>query len=280
MKVFISWSGELSRNVASILRDWLPNVIQIIAPYVSSEDIDKGARWSQDIAGELASSNFGILCITADNIEAPWINFEAGALSKSMENSRVIPFLFDIDRSEIQGPITQFQNVLFERDDFFRLVSSLNRAVEDQSIDETRLSRVFEKWWPDLEKSLKALSEVSRTSRSHLGKPRKQSELLEEILELTRQQNRLLVQQERHAQEFSQASASSLHPYDAADIYIPLLKDFSESLKKTTSFLQYLQKNSFDVDLIKHELTDLDELTERANSLDARLKRRLQRPNL
>jgi len=42
MKVFISWSGELSHKVARIFRDWLPNVVQILEPYVSSEDIDKG----------------------------------------------------------------------------------------------------------------------------------------------------------------------------------------------------------------------------------------------
>jgi len=53
VKIFISWSGSLSRRVAEILRDWLPNVLQAVEPYVSSEDIDKGARWSVDISNEL-----------------------------------------------------------------------------------------------------------------------------------------------------------------------------------------------------------------------------------
>lgn len=50
MKVFISWSGNKSHKVAMIFREWLPSVIQSLEPYVSSEDIDKGARWSSDIA--------------------------------------------------------------------------------------------------------------------------------------------------------------------------------------------------------------------------------------
>ena len=74
LKVFLSWSGELSQRSAQILREWIPSVIQAVDPYLSSEDIDKGARWSTDIAKELEASGFGILCITEDNLAAPWIN--------------------------------------------------------------------------------------------------------------------------------------------------------------------------------------------------------------
>lgn len=101
MKVFISWSGEVSRRVAIVLRDWLPSVIQSLEPYVSSEDIDKGTRWSTDISRELDQSSYGILCVTRENLQAPWLNFEAGALSKSVDKSRVSPFLFSVKRSEI-----------------------------------------------------------------------------------------------------------------------------------------------------------------------------------
>ena len=118
MKVFISWSGDKSLKVAKILKDWIPCVIQDIQPYFSTEDIDKGARWSSDIAKELSDADFGILCVTKDNLESQWLNFEAGALSKTLDKVKVCSFLFDLKPSEISNsPILQFQMTNVDRDD-------------------------------------------------------------------------------------------------------------------------------------------------------------------
>ena len=162
MKVFISWSGDTSLKVAQQLREWLPYVINSIKPYVSSEDIDKGARWSTDIAKELEDSTFGILCVTKDNLEAPWLSFEAGALSKTMEKSFVTPFLFDIKRSEIKGPILQFQSTIFEKDDIKKLVKTLNKACGESGIPDDRLEKTFNVWYPNLEENLNALKNSSK----------------------------------------------------------------------------------------------------------------------
>lgn len=108
MKVFVSWSGDKSHKAAVVFRDWLPSVIQSITPYVSSEDIDKGARWSVDIASELEDSTFGLLCVTEENLNAPWLSFEAGALSKAMDKSFVTPFLLDIKRADVQAQYYNF----------------------------------------------------------------------------------------------------------------------------------------------------------------------------
>jgi hypothetical protein len=202
MKVFLSWSGETSHNVAKLLRDWLPNVIQSLRVYVSSEDLDKGARWLQDISGELADTNYGILCVTKRNLTAPWLNFEAGALSKTLDKSKVAPFLFDLSRSDVSGPILQFQSTVFDREDVLKLMHSLNGADPDGAIDRSRLDRIFERWWPDLEFELSKLLNTTQTEVT-LGTTTpphdKVVSMVEEVLELTRQHSKLLNAQERLA---------------------------------------------------------------------------------
>lgn len=194
MKVFLSWSGEFSHKVAVILRDWLPSVIQSVEPYVSSEDIDKGARWGTDIAKELEASGYGVLCVTRDNVDAPWLNFEAGALSKSVDKGKVSPFLFGIKRSEVKGgPILQFQSTIAEREDVRKLLHSINSSSQQGALEEGRLNTVFEVWWPQLEKQLLELERsVPAAGPTVPEKASDSSEILEEVLELVRQQNRVI----------------------------------------------------------------------------------------
>lgn len=189
MKVFISWSGSQSHQVAIALRDWLPSVLQIVEPYVSSEDIDKGARWSTDISKELEDSSFGIICVTPENIEAPWVNFEAGALSKSLDRSRVAPFLFAVDRTAIQGPLLQFQSTLIEEDDVKKLLQSMDKACEEHALGEKRVGEIFEVWWPHLKTRL---DDLEKTSPKTKTPDRPSEDVLAEILELARGQQKLL----------------------------------------------------------------------------------------
>lgn len=194
MKVFISWSGNISLKVALVFRDWLPSVIQSIEPYVSSEDIDKGARWSTDIAKELENSTFGILCVTKENLEAPWLSFEAGALSKTMEKAFVTPFLFDIKRSEVQGPILQFQSTIFEKEDIKKMVKTLNKACGEAGITENRLNTSFDVWYPRLEESLNGLKNetIANDELQENEDVTPSTIILEEILELTRDNQKLI----------------------------------------------------------------------------------------
>lgn len=192
MKIFLSWSGETSHKMALILKEWLPSVIQSIKPFVSSEDIDKGARWSTDIAMELENSKLGILCVTSDNLNAPWLVFEAGALSKIVNSSYVCPFLLDIKRTDIKGPLIQFQSTLFEKEDILKLIKSINRVDSSEELDENFVSKTFEVWWPNLESQLKELTKSKSLDIKNKEIKEPSLEILEELLDLARTNMKIL----------------------------------------------------------------------------------------
>src|SRR5258708_37327095 len=68
MKVFISWSGDLSKDVAELFKRWLKCVLQATEPFLSNEDIAKGAIWFDAINDQLQDTSVGIICLTRDNI--------------------------------------------------------------------------------------------------------------------------------------------------------------------------------------------------------------------
>lgn len=177
MKVFISWSGPRSQKLAEALRDWLPLVLHYVDPWMSTADIKSGDRWSNEIAKGLQESNFGIICVTKDNLEAPWLLFESGALAKSMEDGRVIPLRLDLDVSDISGPLTQFQSERADDEGVKRLISSLNKCAAGAIADD-RLNRLFEPMWPDLKSKIQAIPASSTTQK----RTRPQAEILEELV--------------------------------------------------------------------------------------------------
>lgn len=188
MKVFIGWSGETSHKVAIALAAWLPKVIQAVKPFVSSEDIAKGARWSAVIGNELQSSNYGIICITRDNLTSLWVNFEAGALSRDLDKGFVTPFLLNVKTSDIDGPLSQFQATTNDKDDIFKLLASINDKQGDERLDKGALEDAFEMRWDALNNQL---AEIEREGKGKPAVPKRSTEdKIEEILELVRAMQR------------------------------------------------------------------------------------------
>lgn len=187
MKIFISWSGDRSRHVASALRDWLPEVIQAVKPWMSEEDIPAGAAWLARLRQTLnEGSSFGIICLTRECTATPWMMFEAGALAKSVEDARVCPYLIDMDPSDIPGgPLTIFQAKRADRDGTLALLNSINADLDPGNrLPNERLARAFETNWHTLDGRLRQIPQPTA------GAPvatRPQGEKIDEILQLVRQ---------------------------------------------------------------------------------------------
>lgn len=184
MEIFISWSGELSKELGEIFRDWIPGVLQFVRPYFTPDDVEKGSRWSTEIAKELQESQIGIIVLTRDNLLNPWIMFEAGALSKQLEKSRICPILFGLENTDLVGPLVQFQATSFTERDMKKLVKTINNACDNNKLGDNVLDDVFKMWWPKLEEQVVSVMGKERDKAD--TKVRSERDLIEEILSLTR----------------------------------------------------------------------------------------------
>lgn len=185
LKVFISWSGSLSKAVAKELADLLRVASDRIVPFMSDLSIEGGTRGLSVIADELGSTSVGILVVTRDNWQSPWLNYEAGALSKEVEpiETRVIPLLVDLEGADMAStPVVQFQYRKLDKENIERLLKEL--AVIAGADPERAVGRVMPQW-AAYEKSISEAVEENRTVRAEPSGP-SNSDLLREILETVR----------------------------------------------------------------------------------------------
>ena len=192
MKVFVSWSGNLSKKIADAVNKWLPCLLQTVEVFYSPDDIEKGENWDQKISNELANCKFGIICLTPENVSAPWINFEAGAIAKSLE-SHVATLMININPSDIKGPLSRYQATKLEREDFFRLIQDINNNSDSPILSE-RISNTFEGLWPNIDKDLNeiVIAHKPNTKAAKKSPDAVNSEAVEEILQLVRKQTTIL----------------------------------------------------------------------------------------
>lgn len=196
-KIFISWSGDLSKALAEAVREWIPKVLQSVKPYFTPDDIEKGSRWAKEISGELAASQLGIICLTQENQHNPWILFEAGALSKNLEESKVCPILFNFDTTELKGPLASFQATKFNKEDIKKLLESINNSCNESKLEQKYLDETFEMWWPKLEDNIQTILAEAKGTTTTPKRPDR--DILEEILELTRSNAKLVLSEQRGA---------------------------------------------------------------------------------
>lgn len=190
MKIFVSWSGELSKQIAQTLRTWLPRIIQSLDVFYSPDDIEKGDNWDSKISQELSACNYGIICLTSENTTAPWIHFEAGALANALD-ARVSTLMININPSDIKGPLARYQATRLEKDDFSQLIESINKSLETP-LDNTVLMPLLDALWPTISAEFENAKNICPEQSSKPLKKELTNEPLEEILQLLRKQYTLL----------------------------------------------------------------------------------------
>jgi hypothetical protein len=237
MKVFITWSGETSRRIAHALHDFIPKILQVVEPFMSEKDVDKGTRWQSGLSAELDASAMGIICLTPDNLTAPWILFEAGALSKKLEKaeSRVYTYLHKVASADIKFPLSMFQYTFATKEDTRKLLHSIRNFTKTASPSAQSLDELFELMWPKFELTLNEVAPEPKSS------PRSTDEMVAEILELTRGM--------ATAQQAQLASAGAYN-------------DWFQAFKQTAAITGILSNRSTVADLVHGILAERDNIIE------------------
>lgn len=189
MKVFIGWGGEQSKHVARALRDWLPRVNQFVEPWLSESDIGKGSDWLLELRKQLEKTYFGIVCLTPENLENPWMHFETGALAKNVTSSKVFPLLYKVKKTDLNAPLSIFQATNVNMEEMLEMMLSINESLGIDALEREILTESFSRRWEDFEK------EIKKTPKTKSPPPKKtEQEKTDETLEAIRRMERRLTQ--------------------------------------------------------------------------------------
>jgi len=192
LEVFISWSGPRSHAIAKHLKEWLPDVVRNAEPWLSSEDINKGAQWLTELNAKLSTTAFGILVLTPENIDKPWLLYEAGVISQALKDRRCCPILCGLKSTDVKWPLAQFQSTpVNSKQDMLKLLKQIHIACEGNETKTEQLARWFAAEWDSFDEKVKAELQKDSSISEEATTPRtSQQEMIEEVLQTVRRMSK------------------------------------------------------------------------------------------
>lgn len=166
-KIFICWKGDNSKNIAIELKNMLENEIfenSGLCCFVSEIDIQAGDDWWNKIKKELKSSSRGIICITKENLQAPWVFFESGAMIS--HDIFVTPLLFNCNIETLKNtPLHNTQMFdFYNQERFINLMININEELHLTTMTKSQLTAIVKvKYNTLLEKLSSTLKELKKT---------------------------------------------------------------------------------------------------------------------
>ncbi|MBM4162207.1 MAG: hypothetical protein FJ217_14055 [Ignavibacteria bacterium] len=106
------------------------------------------------------------------------------------KDAHVCTLLVGLEPSDIEQPLAQFQHTTTRQEDIRGLVRAINSAVSksgEKGVADSLLDEVFDTYWPRLAKAFEATLAIKEQGETP---QRSEREMLQEILELLRSQER------------------------------------------------------------------------------------------
>lgn len=274
MNIFLSWSGNRSKLIAKEFKEWIRIVIKNSQPFFSSQDVTKANRWTIELAKQLKETDFGIVLMTKENVNSPWIYFEAGALSSNYLKGNVCTIQFDISESEIQAPLNQFQNAIFTREDILKLFLDINARVKNGNTEKQVIAN-FTKSWPSYNRKIR---EILSTTESRLDNVKKLIDYLnmEDCKESSLKQwviNKLLLSSSIEKIKSISSNHLQLHAYDTLDYIAFTFESFLEHLEENDNYFAISTMRFFSKNKIRGGIKGYFDCNKKANINGANINR-------
>jgi hypothetical protein len=158
--------------------------MQNVEPWMSDHDIRVGTVWDAELTARLSEADVGIICLTPENLEEPWLLFEASAWSRSVKSdpTLVCTYLWEMKSTDVRPPLQRFQWATADQEGTRRLLTTMNLGREESRFSDEALNQIFSAWWPTLKSSLESIPPAPKGTKAQ----RSEREILNEILQWCR----------------------------------------------------------------------------------------------
>lgn len=127
--------------------------------FISEEDIAYGSEWYKKIKERLIDCDLAVIFLTPDNMNASWLNFEAGAIVIGDDKRSVITFLIDVPIEAIKSPLKHYQCFDISHETIRKLIIDIREKAGFGSPADAHVELIVEKHYDKLYKSIQSAKE-------------------------------------------------------------------------------------------------------------------------
>lgn len=167
-KLFISWSGANSKEIALKLKEAFEEKLfggTGFQCFVSDVDIVSGTDWWTRIQRELKSCTLGIAVVTKENLSAPWLYFESGAIVA--RDKPLIPLLFNCGIKKLDHTPLTSRHIkdFYVAKQFKQMVYDINEKLGRLQPNKNALNHLIASCYEWLKKELDPISQKQKKLR-------------------------------------------------------------------------------------------------------------------
>jgi hypothetical protein len=148
--VFISFSGERSEQLGNWLVSWIQKLLPEVTVYFSNQYPSAGGGpYIDHIHDYMSEASMAVFCVTAENMNSNWINYELGLASASPKSKSGIRILtIGVKPSDLSKPASLYYAAQFSNAEIEQLLTLM---AERSNYDVTSFKRTFKSKWRRME---------------------------------------------------------------------------------------------------------------------------------